>query len=54
MLEADDSERLDEGLLKTTALAALIAIPTILPSSAIASVMKRLPKSEVRMTNPNF
>lgn len=54
MLEDDCLERLDEGLLKTTALAALIAIPSILPSSAIASVMKRLPKSEVRMTNPNF
>jgi LysM repeat protein len=35
-------------------LATLIAIPSILPSSAIASVMKKLPKSEVTMTNPNF
>ena len=50
----DEDERLDEGLIKMMTLATLIAIPSILPSSAIASVMKKLPKSEVTMTNPNF
>lgn len=50
----NEVERLDEGLIKMMSLATLIAIPSILPSSAIASVMKKLPKSEVTMTNPNF
>lgn len=49
-----ETEQLDESLIKTLVLASLLAIPNIMPSTAVADVMKKLPQHELRMTNKKF
>ena len=50
----EDDEQLDEGILQNITLAALLAIPAIMPEQAIAKQLKQLPKTEQRANSKVF
>lgn len=47
-------DNINEGLVQNISLAALLAIPAVMPEKAIAAKIKEMPRTEVRVNNAKF